>query len=302
MSAACNTFQLELPGLREDNPRDFLATLGLLRLVDLLWPEAKVELGWNMEQGVPCIQSAASLPTDWMGEIVTQLKDLAERPNSPMFHGDVIKADLDRYRDAVTQAVDFGAEDHPLAELPRLLYSAYASQLPSESGDLMVSGFSFGNGQGGKKLLLDVKQLLGGIDADDLEAALAGTAKPRQAKTLRWNPAEFRPAAYRSHDPGAKHKGDEVRDVPCLNVLAFIGLTFFPTVPTSRGGATLGLFRSDSQTYFRWPIWAEGLTAQEVQTLMVVEPREGTGSGRRFRSRRFSSDKSLYLAPSEREF
>jgi hypothetical protein len=53
MSDTAIPHELALPGLREDNPRDFLAALGLVRIVDLLWPGSEPKLSWARDSGMP---------------------------------------------------------------------------------------------------------------------------------------------------------------------------------------------------------------------------------------------------------
>jgi hypothetical protein len=290
---------LELPALREDNPRDFLATLGLLRLVSLQWPQLAVGLGWDASSGIPRLHATQPLPADWSETLVASLHSLAADPAQPLFHGNIVKTDSTVFRLAAEGAVIFARQSaHPLRTLSPLLYAAYSSQ-NVEDGELHVTAFSFGNGQGGKNLLLDVSQLIAAIKPGDLAAAVAGALEPVSAKSLRWHPAEFRAAAYRSHDPGKGIKGDDTLDQPSFNVFAFFGLTFYPCAPRARGGATLGMHRRDDGTGFEWPIWSEPLTPDAVSSLLHRSPDIASPCGivRRWRSRRFVSDKSLYFAP-----
>lgn len=298
-----NLHALPLPGLRDDNPRDFLAALGLLRLVDLLWPDRAVRLGWQALSRVPVLSFRDPLPANWCAELIAALQSLAKIPDPPFIHGEIIKVEHAVFRQGVERAVEFAATEHPLARLPLLLYAAYSSQIAGDGGLVEPSGFSFANGQSGKKLLLDVSQLIAAMDADSFSETLAGTAQPVAAKSLRWNPSEFRPAAYRSHDPGSKLKGDEGRDHPALNVLAFCGLTFYSTVPVlSGGGATIGMHRAKGETHFLWPIWSHPLRPDEIGSLVCASPEAWTPATETiavWKSKRFSSDKSLYFAPPE---
>ncbi len=297
---------LDLPALREDNPRDFLASLGLLKLLTLSWPDNKPRLSWSPTTGSPSIILDSNLPENWSGSLTTNLQSLVNDPRKPLRHGAVIRTTASTFRKAILKAVEFGDGNHPLALLPSLLYAAYASQSGDQkTGEVSPSAFSFGNGQSGKNLLLDVEQLILGLTADEFAIACAGCAKRRSAKTLRWQPAEFRPAAYRAHDPGAKVKGDEILDIPALNVLAFIGITYFPCVEASASGRTMGFFFEDGTQFFRWPIWDAALDDLEAFTILGVLVGERTGRPgllRAWQSHRFSSDKSLYFAPAVRSF
>lgn len=292
---------LELPGLREDNPRDFLAALGLLRLIDLLWPNSQAKLSWNEENGFPAIHTPIALAEDWGNQLLSQLKNLTEHDESPCFHGDVIKTETRQLRGAVEKARQFTQSLHPFALLPQWLYACYAGQLPDENdGKAEPTAFSFANGQGGKNLLRDVKELIQSIDAINFEKSLLGVVDPIAAKSMRWNPKEYRPAAYRAHNPGTKLKGDETLDFPAFNILAFFGLTFYPSVPTAKNSKTLGFSGKRGPEAFYWPIWETPLEADSLLTLLCLPVEtfcREMGVSHVWSSRRFSADKSLYFAP-----
>lgn len=303
MNTASNSYKLLLAGLREDNPRDFLAALGLFRLIDLLWPECQAHLFWDQDRGCPCMEASDVLPNDWCCSILSELKNLSEPADSPLFHGAVIKTEICEYREAVSKARKFAETGQALARLPQLLYASYASQLADENdGKTEPTAFSFANGQGGKNLLRDARELILAIKPEDLHASILGKGEAVAAKSMRWSPREYRPAAYRSHDPGTKLKGDDTLDLPAFNLLAFIGLSFFPSVATLRGSRTLGFEGEYRPEYFRWPVWKTPLGADSLQTLVCLPLaflQSEVGVVRVWQSRRFSADKSLYFAPPE---
>jgi hypothetical protein len=297
---------LELPGLRDDNPRDFLAALGLLRLIDLLWPNTQAQLFWSVEKGFPLILTIDPLAEDWGKQLLSELKNLAEHDESPCFHGDIIKTEIDHFRGAAEKARQFTQSQHSLAFLPQWLYACYAGQLSDESdGKTEPSAFSFANGQGGKNLLRDVRELIQTIDCINFEKSLLGIETPTAAKSMRWNPKEYRPAAYRAHNPGTKLKGDETLDYPAFNLLAFFGLTFYPSVPTSKGSKTLGFKGKRGPDEFYWPIWETPLDANSLISLLCLPVEKfcrEMGVFHVWSSRRFSADKSLYFAPASTIF
>ena len=260
-------------------------------------------MSWNLQNRYPVITSRETLPYNWGAQCVSELQVLNSHPRQPLRHGDIIKADAGTFAQALQNAVDFANEDVKLAKLPRLLYAAYSSLLTDpKSGEIDPSWFSFGNGQSGKKLLLDVSQLIDALQPEELTPALTGKGQPVATKSLRWHPAEFRPAAYRSHDPGTKLKGDAMLDLPACNVLAFIGLTFYPTIGTSKGTKTLGFSYLDRAWWYHWPVWESPLSIDELQTCLHCTPdylRQERGFAQTWKSRRFSSEKSLYFAPAQ---
>lgn len=295
-----NSYILPLPALREDNPRDFLAALGLLRLVSLQWPALDARLSWEETTGFPLLHTRQALPADWSAELAASLKEIANDPAKPLFHGDIIKTTPEAFQIALKKSLRYARDsNHPLRDVALMLYAAYSSQCIDKDG-MHISAFSFGNGQSRKKLLLDVFQLINSIQPEGISKSFAGTQPAISAKSFRWNPNEFRPAAYRPHDPGKGIKGDDTPDRPEVNVLAFFGLAFFPCVPRIAGGATCGIFRKADGAGFEWPVWTTPLSPDVVASLVSSPPDRATprcGVNRRWRSRRFSSDQSLYFAP-----
>ncbi len=300
-------------GIREDNPRDFLAALGLLRLLHESHPRNRVTLAWD-DTGSPAIRADNSLPDDCFETLTKQLKEINERASHPFVHHKVIKVSLDSYRSATRESLDLRTHEFALAHLPAALYAAYASQVhDAETATANPSQFSFSNGQAGKELLRDIRELIQKeFSAPLLLANLKGQPDSlRDAKSFRWHPAEYRAAAYRAPDPGSNVKGDVILDYPCLNSLAFFGLTFYPVVDQLRRDFTTGFTRQatrvGSADQFTWPIWKASLDADELPSLLHhptihesparVHSLQAMGCIRLWASRRFSADKSLYFAP-----
>jgi hypothetical protein len=297
------------PGIQEDNPRDFLAALGFLRLLECTFPEHTISLSWSPD-GIPAFTSTTPLPGTFLESAVSYLKNLNIQKPHPFVHHQVIKVALDDYRKAVARSLEFYSE----SKLPAALYAAYASQIHDQKeGDASPTSFSFSNGQGGKELLRDISELLNREwNAAQLQADLAGDLGARkEAKSFRWHPLENRAAAYRAADPGTKIKGDVISDHPSLNVLAFFGLSFYPVVDRVAREFTCGFSRrknnSSPADYFTWPIWETPLSASALSSLLLhpalhsetLAPftSKSLGCLRVWCSRRFSADKSLYFSP-----
>jgi hypothetical protein len=295
------THPLDLLGLREDMARDFLATIGLLRLIDLKWPSLQAKLSWEINQGFPRIHLNSQLPPDWCQQLVADIQSLEQHPESPLFHGEIIKTEYQIYRAAILKTLNFQSEVHPLASLPAFMFAAYAGQSADpKTGMIEPSMLSFANGQSGKSLLRDVRELIRIWDADALSAALNGTGVPLPGKSFRWSPREYRPAAHRAHDPGSKLKGDEPMDHPSFNLLAFFGVSCVPSLSNGEGCDTACFSRDESGWSFRWPVWSQPLSVSEVTALLttpahlIVTIPDIT---RVWKSRRLVAEKSVYFAP-----
>jgi len=315
MTAAANPAStIELPGLHEDNPRDFLAALGLLRLVDMKWREEhRISLSWGPQKHL-VLSSTPPLPKDWIKELSEDIQKFESDDPHPFKQRNIIKQKENDFRQDLIQAMATRNSSPWLQQINAMLFPAFSSQLPAtdekgnSKGNLVAaSAFSFSNGQSGKNLLRDICELIRSeFLPDRLKQDLQGENK-RPAKSLRWCPHERRTAAYRGHDPGAKTKGDEMKDNPCLNVLAFFGLSFYPVVDRVGASRTLGMFSDKRRTFFTWPIWTTPLGVDSVVSILHLNeihvrkiPKASTlarGISRIWRSERVVEEKSLYFAP-----
>ena len=308
-----------MAGLCEDNPRDFLAALGVLRLVDMLWSTHQPTLCWN-EDGHPLLKACLALPEEWTELMTAALQSLNNQTPHPFVHHKVIKTELETLRCRFVGALEFGEASTDLAKLPAVLYAAYGSQVHDmEKGVANPTAFSFSNGQGGKELLRDIAEM---IDEELTPANLVhdlttcGSGK-RDAKSFRWNPAELRTAAYRAHDPGSGVKGDVTLDYPSANILAFFGLTYYPVVDTTQREYTLGISRRRRLgDCFTWPIWEHYLSSDVISSILHhpfvhTDPpnrlgNRSLGISRAYRSVRMKVGKpptiSLYFATAEALF
>ena len=296
-------------GIKEENPRDFLASLGFLRLLDEFYPDNKVAMAWSSD-GHPRFSAAEALPDDFLEQVVSGLKELNARQPHPFVHNKVIKVPLPVYRNAVLRSLE--CDRH--SGISTALFAAYGSQIHDpEKGEVSPSYFSFSNGQGGKELLRDISELIESeFGGQQLFADLKGEATAtKDAKSFRWSPVEYRSAAYRAADPGSSVKGDVVLDHPSLNILAFFGLTFYPVVDRSVREFTCGFARRKGgrgiADYFTWPVWDVPLSVDTLSSWLLhpalhseaCDPfiLRSIGCQRVWMARRFSADKSLYFSP-----
>ena len=57
---------------------------------------------------------------------------------------------------------------------------------------------------------------------------------------------------------------------PGANLLAVIGLTILPSVPTESGLATTAMFSRGREEFFAWPLWSCALPLDVVFGLLTV--------------------------------
>lgn len=302
MNHTSHPYELSLPGLREDNPRDFLAALGLLRVVDLLWPESDVSLAWNLTRGIPVIFTRCPLPESWGTEIWSQLIEWRDSSSKPFSHGKIEGITSNAFREILIGEAKAGS---------KLLwfYAALSSQITHEKSgrrsEFIIESAS-------KSVLTGIRSILDqGRNCPDIIADFMGTSHRQKVKnTSRWHPGEFQAAAYMAADP----EDSAFVDHASLNIFALLGLSFFPVVDSARGRRTPGMVPEGGQKIrFSWPIWEHPQSANCLQSLLhyssvhseadEVAILLARGISRVWRSRRFKANgDNLYFSKAEPVF
>ena len=288
MNAAPSLHELALPALREDNPRDFLAALGLLRMIDNHWPESLPTLYWPTVLGCAKMKFQESLPDDWGNQMLAVLGQWQSSESNPFGHGKIESIEPAELRTILAIFQD----ESPLFTR---YYASLSSQIKHEKqgrrSEFIIESASRSVLNGINDLLLDTKKPI------DIAADFLGTSSLREvSNTSRWHPAEYKSAAYSASDPQSmKH-----RDRPSLNIFALLGLSFYPVIDTSKGRKTPGIRRAPGITEFSRPTWEEPLSVDEIFSLLhhpAVHDQEtdptllkGLGVAQIWRSRKFCPD------------
>ncbi len=324
-------------GLREDNPRDFLAALGLLRLMNLISDGREVRLRWSPD-GHPSLCSCDGIIDNWNARLSDYLRnvilrdDLMEGDKSPHVNwiNEEFSAPSQRFiRDGTNiNSLVFGAvpsvsaqnigkailnglsveniteRDFVVSLLAALLSQVHVNVPKDKKPRGNISAFSFANKQGQKYLLYGLQQgVMSSLDFSNLTLPELPKAN---CQTFRWSPDEYRPSAYLAG-------GWSYRDSQEANIAAFMGLSFYPVVDRRYSEETLGFSNQEvSAKYFEcftWPVWGASLTMDPISSLLLLPQlhapgveqlhMRARGCFRVWRSRRFSADKSLYFSPAE---
>jgi hypothetical protein len=301
MNETARLHELPLLGLREDNPRDFLAALGLLRLVACQWPKSFPKLSWSEEKGVPMLSATSTLPDDWGKDLWDLLLEWKASECNPFGHGKIEMILPETFR----QLLLCESQRSPVHAR---FYPALSAQIPQ---DKMGRRSEFIIESASRSVLNGINSLLGlKLAVIDVAGDFAGTGpKYEVSNTSRWNPAEFQSAAYMASDP----ENTNLRDHRSLNIFALLGLTFYPAVDTSRGRRTTGMSREDGDLRFSWPTWTSPLAPDELASLLhhpsvhsgmtdVVALR-GMGVFQVWRSRKFKQNgENLYFSKAQPSF
>jgi len=291
---------LELNALREDNPRDFLAALGLLRLWDSQWPETATQLSWPGDPACARLTIHGHVPSNWGVELWNRLRGWQAGDPNPFGLGAVNGLTDARIRELLTTFRD----GEPLVRLVAALAAQIELPRVQRRSDLLIESGQRQVLRGVNNLLRD-EELGNHVESSFLDPGM----KPAPvANTSRWNPAEFRAAAHTTTDPA----GTVFFDIPVFNVFALFGLTFYPVLDHAGGKATSGFRRTKDGREFSWPIWGEPLRTNAIATLLlhglIHQPTADSAEGRRlgveriWRSRKFGDTNNQYFSPARPGF
>jgi hypothetical protein len=268
-----------LPDLDAANLRDWMAAVGLLRLISETTPRGR--LVWRGEHGRYRLELRDVPP------------DLAERCAA------WVKESRAAWRFADRANVDFGAEvwrEHAReAEgLAASLWCAIASDaVTHRSGTkLQASGLEYGHGGGWQHWLTSMRSFLEGnaVTAEHFARVLAGGRDDdMKGKICRWDHACERDHAYRAKAP----TNDKMTQDQTVNALAAIGLASCPSAPTSHGLVT-PLVERDG---IFWPVWLEPLRIADLDAAVCCDRTSWTWPT--MRGRRWLSNKLYCFARGE---
>ncbi len=288
MSDTAIPHELALPGLREDNPRDFLAALGLMRIVELLWPESEPKLYWAKDSGMPHLTLAKCLPDDWGSIMLNTFLEWKASDQNPFGFGKIKFIDPHEFRIHLIDG--FKHSDF------RVRYLASLCSQISRPGFSRRSEFIIESA--GRSVLNGVSALLENRrNPIDIQGDFQGSGTLREvSNTSRWHPAELKSAAYSSADP----EDINHRDFASLNVFALLGLSFFPVLDTQGGRRTVGFRRTGKLAEFSWPVWDTPLDPSSMASLLhhpgihqpdfSIERLKGLGIYQVWRSRKFKAN------------
>lgn len=274
---------IPLEGLDGREPLGLFAALGLLSVLSVPYPH--VELGWTGDESgktFALIRSDESrLNSARVAGILADLLKLlsAKDPDIITDGRDTIDYSVEELRAQLERAVETWIENAheqsgTRADLirttiaPGMLTALGSDALSDNHRPVQRTPLSLSNGQSRKCLLKDFRSLASLTTPQKLEETLHGTATPCRATSLNWHPSDNRPKAYRGTDPEMEKPLCD----PGINALAFLGLAFFPVIPTPTF-AVAGVSVQNGNTSFSWPLWQTPLTRDRVNSLLAHATR-----------------------------
>jgi hypothetical protein len=252
------------------NPRDFLAAVGLLRI--LARTNGSVRLGFADDGAY-----TADLTNVEADEVLVRIMHDAESEAGPR----PWRLKYDKAEKRGAKAV-FDLKAPPEA-FRAFLFSVLGSWMTGEP-DGVAYAASFGtdvavDGKGNTKptafhftaanqqFLDTVEKTRASVDREWIKAALFNGHTNRSGPNLRWDTGADRKYALMANDPN--EDGTSV-NAP-LEWLAFRGLPLFPVVPRGVRAATTGVRGRSDDMQFTWPLWCIPASLSTVRSLLLVD-------------------------------
>lgn len=248
------------------NPRDFLAALGLLRILASSHREARLSFSNDgtftpqiEDINASCIvdliaQDAAAHagPQPWRLEYEKREKRGVKRVAD-------LKAPPDEFRTFMRSAIALWSTGDREA-------AAYAAAFGTDvavdrKGNTKPTALHFTAAN--QQFLDTAEQIRRSIDRAWCEEALFKGHANRSGQNLRWDPAANRAYALMAADPN--EQGTSV-NAP-LEWLVFRALPLMPVVPRSSRAETTGIRGRGSEMRYRWPLW---LTPASLPTVAYL--------------------------------
>ena len=266
-----------MPDLDPADLRDWLAAVGLLRLVSATTPEGR--LAWRIDRGRYRLELHAAPP-----DLAKRCAAWVREHRGAWSFGGRRNVDFD----AATWRAQAEAASGPALQF----WCAVASDaVLHRSGDkVQASGLEYGHGGGHQHWLASMRHFLegDGVSAANFQRFLGGGRDERmKGEICRWDHACERDHAYRAKAP----TDDRMFQDQTVNALAAIGFASCPSAPTRRGLVTPlvdrdreGLVRPVGEDLLFWPVWEDPLRIADLEAALCCGWSWPTMQGRRWLS------------------
>ncbi|MCP9455418.1 MAG: hypothetical protein NNA18_04820 [Nitrospira sp.] len=225
---------------------------------------------------------------------LSALKDAVPRPELAL--GKHLDCTRDEFREHSRNFLE--SANHTDRQVLDLLANFGSDVCTKDQSDrIEATPFCFITGSGHQYFLDTVRELIGKVMPERVYAALFKPwAYQEETLSMRWDPIEDRRYALMDRDPTAND--NKPRTVWMANLLAYHGLVFFPSTPTTKRLSTTSWshINKEKEPSFTWPIWEAPIGPDTIRTILQVpdlcsaEPSKLTlralGIAAVFRSRR----------------
>ena len=269
---------LELTGLDGSNPLAFLAALGTLRSLSMMYPESEFRLGWQIDSGAwrPFIESEV-LELD-ASSLCDDLSEwLADPPQLPLFEsiGDNLtlspKAFASLARSSVECSITDPKDISSQSALEFLIaFGSDATHQPhsKDRTQMQDTALRTMSGAGHQHFIQFMRHIIANTDSSQLQSTLFAFWRYEdegRGANLRWDPIDDRRYAMRWKNPSA----DAAKSMRGANRLAIEAIPFFVTAPMKNRLETTG-FRSRKGAFWFWPIWEDAIDVRSIMSLLQL--------------------------------
>jgi hypothetical protein len=253
-------------GIEGSNPLGFLAAIGALRMFDLVWPDAAVQMRWVRDGGWR--PEVSGLPVNDEAGLCRILHEQA--PWAPLEAFSDLGNNLTVPRSVFATLVRRVADGSNNADRRAVdLAAAFGSDVfeDDQRDRIEYTDLCFITGSGHQHFLGTARGLVESAGPDHLREALFGPWRyADKGLSMRWDPDDAKEYALRWRDPSV----GGVSSVWGANRLAFEALPLFPTVPTITRLRTTGFCTRGRAHEFTWPVWTQPASLDTVRSLISL--------------------------------
>ncbi|WP_417736102.1 hypothetical protein [Rosistilla oblonga] len=278
MTRVLDRSKLEMVGIDGANPLGFLAALGTLRALSIIYPDDQVQLAWKVIDGAwrPILSVAHDQlsPETLCGDLA---ECLASPPQMPLLESDELGDNLtiapETFRWLGNRFLDEAnrGDRHALASLDFLAaFGTDAAHQPHSKDRKLMQDTALRtmSGAGHQHFIKFMRAIIENTTADHLRRTLFNRwtyEDEGRGTNLRWDPIDDRRYAMRWKNPSS----DAAVTMRGANRLAIEALPLFATAPIARQLETTG-FRVRRGAFWSWPIWDQPLNLDVVRSTLQI--------------------------------
>jgi len=261
---------IQLTGMTATNPRDFLATLGLLRVLTASHPDARLSFSADAFYAPEIhrveetrvidliVQDAMNQegPQPWRLEYQKTEKRGTKRVSDlkplPSVFREFLKTSIASWNAGEKEAAAYAA--------------AFATDVAVDgNGNTKPTALHFTAAN--QQFLETIERIRASMARDWVEKALFEGNAYRSGPNVRWDPAADRAYALMAINPTTR---GTIVNAP-LEWLAFRGLPLLPVVPRGARAETTGVQGRGAEMCYRWPLWEPPASLRSVASLVRLD-------------------------------
>ncbi|MCC6264830.1 MAG: hypothetical protein IT169_14725 [Bryobacterales bacterium] len=261
-----------LKGINGSNPLGFMASVGLLRLLDA--QSSLTRLGFTEDGAFHAWIERAPTLNDLAGIVASDAKRaVGPQPwrleyEKEEKRGIKIVADLKAPPAAFSQYLNSAIDAWLKCQPEQSEYAAAYGTDVARDGKGNTKPMAFHFTAANQQFLKAVEETRGRITKEWVEESFDDRdGKMKPGMNLRWDPGAERSRALM----GANPNDDGTTANAPLEWLAFRGLPAFPSVPIGNRIVTCGVTgRRQNEFRFHWPLWSCGASYATVRSLLLL--------------------------------